>query len=224
MDETNEDLQWIMRSRAGSFIDDREQVLSAVTIEMNLDTAEIEFVWDNAILPRIGVISGILVFIFILLQMMDECCTRRKFDNYIASELYSVDSDKIKQEMSSQKSRAENGDSGDEQEVKDIMTDKKSSARGYYNEILSKNNKMLNKGKVSLCGSICCGSRKVEKVFSSARICTNQELNITSIVKAQRESNFLIKREKLSDEALAKIFNKYISLSGGVDIDESFDA
>ena len=66
--------------------------------------------------------------------------------------------------------------------------------RSFHNEIIGEDVKTLNKAKVNMCCralscmTCCCKANRSERLFRKARLYNEQELNITSIIKAQREA------------------------------------
>lgn len=106
--------------------------------------------------------------VWFIFYAIDLCLTEKKFRNYVASELYTV-----------------------EEGMKKKMTMKRGPLPyGFNNEITPADGRPLNLGRVNFLSTVfcvCCKTRSM-KVFSRARDLSTQELNIASIVKSQRES------------------------------------
>ena len=85
--------------------------------------------------------------------------------------------------------------------------------RSFHNEIIGEEEKTLNKAKVNVCCralsclTCCCKANRSERLFRKARLYNEQELNVTSIIKAQREAmaacNLL--RDSMNGEAESAI-------------------
>ena len=131
----------------------------------------------------------------------------------MASELYYTPEDKLATEGAGGKVN-NNGVSGKRSFIN----------RSFHNEIIGEDEKTLNKAKVNMCCralscmTCCCKANRSERIFRKARIYNEQELNITSIIKAQREAmaacNLL--RDSMSGEAETAIntaVKRVVSLS-----------
>lgn len=117
--------------------------------------------------------------VYLLFYILDYYTTDTKFKNYVASELYTV-----------------------EEEMKETLTMKRGLLGfSFFNEIIPADGKPLNLGKVSFFYRLfwcCCRLSKAGKTFSKARELSTQELNISSIVKSQRESKAAVHLLKAS--------------------------
>ena len=81
----------------------------------------------------------------------------------------------------------------EESELKAMTTTRGPLSTGFHNEIISAKSKVLDLKKVGILSRIfCCCCRRSGKIFAKARSMTSEELNISSIIKAQRDTNAAI--------------------------------
>ena len=149
-----------------------------------------------------GLTGGIALILYILFFFLEYCWSNRKFKDYMASELYYTPEDVLAMEGAGAK--VDNmGVSGKRSFIN----------RSFHNEIIDEEEKTLNKAKVNVCCralsclSCCCKANRSERLFRKARLYNEQELNVTSIIKAQREAmaacNLL--RDSMNGEAESAI-------------------
>ncbi len=134
--------------------------------------------------------------LYVILAELENCLTRSKFDNYIASELFQVESG---QAPSGKKN--EDGEDADEDEGagccgssdpnSGMMKKRSMLPREFHNEIFTRDEMVLDNSKMGVMKKICCiftcccrSNRHADKVFAKARRLASDELNITSIIKA----------------------------------------
>ena len=59
---------------------------------------------------------------------------------------------------------------------------------------------------------MCCRKRRVDKVFAKARSLTTQELNITSMIKAQRQSSAICEIVKHESDVINRHVKRHVLL------------
>ena len=152
---------------------------------MNLDQQKVVMVWENAIFARIGVIGGLIVILFFLFAMIEAPLTKRSFEDYLASELYTIDKNELSEKRDAKKNERETDHSANSagEDYEGLTKKRGRASRNYHNEIFEEGEHVLNVSKAGLF-AMCCGGRKISQIFSKARRFTAQELNITSIVKS----------------------------------------
>ena len=165
-------------------------VLAAVTIERDLNRYLTVREINNSYAIWFALLGGMAVGLYIVLYALEYFLTYKAFQNYMASELYYIPEEvedplKIKQPkaIGCCASRPTDG-----------LTTKRSVPRDFHNEIIPEDGRILNSSRVAswckifrLC-TCCCKRRRIERIFMKARVFNAQELNITSIIKSQRES------------------------------------
>ena len=126
-----------------------------------------------------GLSGGIALIAYILFMVLEYCWSARKFQDYMASELYYTPEDVLAMEGA-----------GGKVDNKGVSGKRSFINRNFHNEIIGEHEKTLNKAKVNMCCralscmSCCCKSNRSERLFRKARVYNEQELNVTSIIKA----------------------------------------
>ena len=140
---------------------------------------------DNSIAKIVGLVGGFAILVWLMFYILDWIMTSTKFKNYMASELYTVD----------------------ENELKGMTTTRTLTTMGFHNEIIPAKDRVLALSRVSFIHRLfccCCRLTRGAKIFSKARDMSNQELNITSIIKSQRESKAALELLRASMGAKAE--------------------
>jgi hypothetical protein len=137
-----------------------------VTIERDLSFFSTEFRLENSVIIMASLMGGLALLVWLLFYILDYCWTITKFKNYMASELYTVG----------------------ENDFKEMVSARGHLPLGFHNEIIPVDGKTLNLTKVGFCCRLFCCCSRGNKIFSKARDMTATELNISSIVKSQRDS------------------------------------
>jgi hypothetical protein len=138
--------------------DTMPNVLAALTIELDLSLYKTEWRLENSVFVIAGLVGGFALLVWLLFFILDHIVTISKFKNYMASELYTVD----------------------ENELKDLTSTRGPLPRGFHNEIITDKGRVLNLRKDGRY--FCCG--RSGKIFAKARSMTSEELNVSSIIKA----------------------------------------
>ena len=197
-DSTEDDVMWMSGPTFGGFLDNvKPNQLAGIALERDLDLYMTEIRLENSGFEMAGLVGGLAVVTFLLFFVLDHCWTMPKFKNYMASELYHA----APEEMVSM-----------------------SSKRGmvgysFWNEIHDTDGKPLNLNRVTCWHRIFCCCTRGRRLFSEARKLTGQELNVASIVKAQRESKAAMEilKGKFGDEAdqlMASSVARVVTLKG----------
>lgn len=173
----------IVRGQTLSYKDQTvKNALAALTIERDLDLVRTSWKLHNNIANVVALIGGFALSVWLIFFMLADCCTRRKFENYMASELYTVA----------------------EEDSKKMLSKRGLLSYGFFNEINPADGKTLNTNRVNICNRIffCCKT-KGGKIFAMARELNAQELNIASIIKSQRESKAAVTllKSSMGDQA-----------------------
>lgn len=161
---------------------------------------------ENSVWMQVALLGGFGIVFYYFLGMFVCCLTETKFENYLASELFSI---------------AEIMEGDEQSTASSKMTMKRgSTSSGFHNEIFGKDEEILNRGIVgcsyNLCRilSCCCSpKRRIDLAFEKARSLTNQELNITSMIKAQRQNTALCEIMKRDERTISKAVKRRITLS-----------
>lgn len=157
-------------------------MLASLTIERDLDLTMIKRDLDNSVATIVGLVGGFALLVWLMFYVVDMCFTMTKFRNYMASELYSAS----------------------EGEPSGLTSTRSLTSMGYHNAIFPAKEKTLNLSRVTICHRmLCCQIGKGPRIFAKARDYTAQELNITSIIKSQRESQAAIELLRASMGAKA---------------------
>ena len=102
--------------------------------------------------------------------------------------------------------------------------------REFHNEIYNRDEMILDHRRMGGCKKfcymfLCCcsGKRQADKVFAKARMLASEELNITSIIKAQRQTAALASLAKGDDvEVIKKAVQRVIEvLDADLDVSET---
>lgn len=165
-------------------------------------------------------LGGFAIVLYFILAMVVSCLVDKKFENYLVSELYTAT------ETEEAAVEAE-GDDDEAQSSGCCSCSKESISRlryhtasAFHNEIFGKDDKILNRSKVGCSYRICrylkccCGQRRrIERIFMKGRRITAQELNITSLIKAQRQSEALSQIMSKDAKAIQRSVKRNVVLS-----------
>ena len=170
-------------------LDIKPNVLAAVTIERDLNLYKTERVVQSSYAVWFAMLGGVTVGLYIIFYGLEYFLTFKSFQNYMASELYYIP-EEVEDPLGL--NQEEPGCCGSRKT--DGLTRERTISRDFHNEIIPEDGKVLNTSRVAswckifrLC-SCCCRRRRIERIFKKARVYNAQELNVTSIVKSQRES------------------------------------
>ena len=148
-------------------------IYAAVTIERNMSLFKTSWTVENNIFEWLGTLGGILLLLWVVIFALEFMLTYKKFQNYMASELYHVPEeldagDKLERQITN--SMGKKGGSSS-------MTRKRMHIpRDFHNEIIDENEAILNRSKVATCCKFtrifyCCAKRRrIERVFKKARV------------------------------------------------------
>ena len=119
-------------------------------------------VWENAIFARIGVIGGLLVIFYFILAALEAPLTKRSFEDYLASELYTIDKKELSEKRNAKKNERETENSANSagEDYEDLTKKRGRASRSYHNEIFDEGEQVLNVSKAGLF-AVCCGRRKI---------------------------------------------------------------
>ena len=181
-----------------------------------------KLVAENSVAYWAGIWGGFALVLYFILCELESCCTNSKFEHYMASELYMVEDAPVSDTK---------GEDDEEDEGKsgggccgggntNMMTKRTMLTKDFNNGIFGRDDMVLDKSKKGCCKKIwgtifCCCSKQghVDKVFNRAKKLSIQELNVTSIVKAQREATALVQLAKETDMAkIEKAVKRVIDL------------
>lgn len=142
----------------------------------------VDFTANNSIWVHVALLGGFAICLYLLLNMIVCCCVSKKFENYLASELFTI-------------SELVEGVDKDQVDSSSMTMKRSSTPSSFHNEIFGKDDDILNRGAYGMCSNFCrmltccCSSkRRIDLAFEKARKQTAEELNITSLIKAQRQS------------------------------------
>ena len=155
-----------------------DKAVAAVTMVRNPMKRVVDIKAEVNLLFAFALLGGFALVFYIILDMIVCCCTYTKFENYLASELFTI----------SELVDGENDQGGSSSS----MTMKRGHTPScFHNEILGKEDEILNRSSVGMSYNLCriltccCGTkRRIDLAFDKARKLTHQELNITSLIKA----------------------------------------
>ena len=229
--EQEESLFWMERGQSKFYSDSDSDVIAAVTIERNMDFHMNKLVAENSVFYWAGIWGGFALVLYFILCELESCCTNSKFEHYMASELYMVEEIHVasdtKGEDDDQEGEEKSGCCGGG--GANLMTKRSMLTIDFNNGIFGRDDMVLDKSKKGMCKKIwgtifCCCSKQghVDKVFQRAKKLSIQELNVTSIIKAQREAAALVQLAKENDIAkIEKAVKRVIDLldedANGVD-------
>ena len=197
-DEKEFHMDWLLNNGKEILsVDSKPNAIASVTIEKNSEGFAIEVVAENSIILAVGIFGGIAVVTYMILAELEHCLTNKKFENYLASELYSAEALEPVLEAGAEKKSC----------CKKMLCCGRNSSvsrmrhhipSGFHNEVIGENDEILDRSKVGIWfkkyrvfNAICCCTCKrtrIDRIFLKARKLTDQELNITSIIKVQRQS------------------------------------
>jgi len=199
IDNRYADVSWI--EDRGSNLIQRDNVISAVTITLNPEFNELQLRTNNDLFTALAATAAVGIILYFVLGCIVCVCVTRQFENYLVSELYAAKEDELigKQDMG-----GEDSDANEESGCCGCGSSKSTRLRGYtsasfHNEIFGKDEEILNTSEVSCfkrwcCCLMTCGrKRSIETIFNKARRSIAQELNVTSIIKAQRQGDAICK-------------------------------
>ena len=181
-----------------------------MTIERDLDRYLTMRQLENSYLIWFAILGGVTIGLYVVLYALEYCLTIKSFQNYMASELYYIPEEANDQDEPSGCCSSKPTDG--------LTRKRYAISRDFHNEIIPEDGKILNTSRVASCCKIfrlctcCCKRRRIERIFQRARVFNRQELNITSIIKSQRESQAAIEllKNKLGDHECEKIVDKKV--------------
>ena len=210
-------LEWI-EPAPSRIIQNDNKIVASVAMDQNHVKKEIQFRAENSAWGYTALVGGFAIVLYYVFNCMVCCCVSKKFENYLVSELYTA-ADPGAAEATG------DGVDGEEDEpvasggccscrsAETITRKRMHKPSNFHNEIFGEDEKILNRSKVGCSYRwcrymlICCRRRRhIEKVFMKGRRLTAQELNITSLIKAQRQSAALC--EVLNKED--KVINRHV--------------
>lgn len=174
---------------------ERPDTMAAVTIELDMNLKMVERSVDESYASWLAKVGGLAFALFIVFYILEFLLTNKTFLNYMASELYY-----IPEAIDDILGAKQEPDGCCSSKPADSLTRQRYGvSRDFHNEIIPEGGAILNSSRVSswckifrIC-TCCCTRRRIERIFKKARVYNAQELNITSIIKAQRDSQAAIK-------------------------------
>ena len=184
---------------------------------------EIQFRAENSAWGYVALVGGFGIVLYYVFNFIVCCCVNKKFENYLVSELYTATEPGGAAEPTGDGVDAEEDEeaasSGGCCRMNTPLTKNRSYKPSmFHNEIFGEDEKVLNRGKLGCCYRmckfhwcysclLCCRRRNhIERVFRVGRLLTKQELNITSLIKAQRQSAALCEVMNKED----KVINRHV--------------
>jgi hypothetical protein len=210
-------LEWL-EPAPSRIIQNDLKIVASVAMDQNIVKKEIQFRAENSAWGYAALVGGFGIVLYYIFNCMVCCCVNKKFENYLVSELYTA------AEIGGAAEATGDGVDGEEEEPvasggccsrsADSITRKRMhKPSNFHNEIFGEDEKILNRSKVGCSYRwcrymlICCRRRRhIEKVFMKGRRLTAQELNITSLIKAQRQSAALCEVMNKED----KVINRHV--------------
>ena len=172
-------------------------MLAAVTIERDLNRYLIERQLENSYIVWFALVGGLMIGMYVVLYALEYFLTFKSFQNYMASELYYIPQE-VADNDANELNQAESSGCCSSKPTDGLTRKRYAITRDFHNEIIPEDGKILNVSRVASCCKIfrlctcCCKRRRIERIFQRARVFNAQELNITSIIKSQRESQAAI--------------------------------
>ena len=166
----------------------RDNTIAAVSIVENAVYAEYMFLANNTIWGHLAFLGGFAIVLYYILGMFVCCCTSKKFENYLASELYMATEAVVNAE-GQEVSEAPESDAGCCGGRSMLSRYRHHIPARFYNAIFDQEAQILNRSEDGCMRNYLrclCPRRRVERIFMKARRHTAEELNITSMIKAQR--------------------------------------
>ena len=174
----------------------------------------------NSVWGYVALVGGAAIVLYYVFNMIVCCLVNKKFENYLVSELYTAtegaadpnNPDAVEDDEDAPPAGCCSG--------RDSMTRKRHhTPNNFHNEIFGQDEKILDRSRVGCsyrwCRYLkcCCGPRRrIEKVFMKARRMTAQELNITSLIKAQRQSAALCEIMNKEDKVINRHVRKVVTI------------
>ena len=190
VEETEEYSFRLQRGRTVGYKDDRPNVLAAVTIERDLNLYKTQWKEQNSISVWFALLSGYAFGLYVVFYSLEYFCTFKSFQNYMASELYYIPEEVEKTAFDEEPERG----CCESRPTDGLTRNRAMVSRDFHNEIIKEDGRILNSRtvygwcKIFRVCCFCCKRRRIERIFKKARVYNAQELNITSIIKSQRES------------------------------------
>ncbi len=235
--EKQDQLFWLERAQSTIYAGDDDKIISAVTIEQNMDLHRIVMKAENSAFYQLGIFGGFAIVLYMILRELESCCSKSKFENYLAAELFQVNSG---QKASTVKPAEDGEEEGEKKSAggccgggdanAGLMRKRTMLPKEFHNEIYDRDEMILDHRRMGGCKKFCfmflccCSSkRQADKVFAKARMLASQELNVTSIVKAQRQTAALASLAKGDDvEEIKKAVKRVIEvLDADLDVSET---
>ena len=199
-------------------------VLAAVTIERDLNRYLTVREINNSYAIWFALLGGMVVGLYILFYALEFFLTYKSFQNYMASELYYIP-EEVEDPLGIKQPEPKGCCAS---RPTDGLTTTRSVSRDFHNEIIPEDGRVLNSSRVAswckifrLC-TCCCKRRRIERIFMKARVFNAQELNITSIIKSQRESQAALEllRNKLGYYEAEAVINSKVKRAVRMSDDE----
>ena len=119
-------------------------MLAQISIERDLDLYKTDWRIENSMFIQIGVLGGILVLLWIIAFVIDFILTNKRFQNYMASELYYVPDDVNDAQANENAKPLSTGCCGN-----NLSRQRYYIPRDFHNEIIDEDQKVLNRNKVA---------------------------------------------------------------------------